>query len=41
MFRRDTASALAKANDDLAAVEAMIASLQSERLEKILDARPA
>ena len=37
MFRRDTASALAKANDDLAAVEIQIAALQQERASKLLD----
>jgi hypothetical protein len=38
ILKRDTASALAKTNEELAATEAQIAALQQERLEKILDA---
>jgi hypothetical protein len=37
-FKRDTAAALAKANEDLSAVETEIVRLQSERLAKLLDA---
>jgi hypothetical protein len=40
IIKRDTAGALAKANEDLAATEAQIPALQSERLKKLLDAEP-
>jgi hypothetical protein len=41
IVKRNTAAALAKANQDQAAVEAQIAALQTERLAKLLDAEAA